>query len=111
MLDSDIVIDDIKVGTFGDCVDGQVKGVGKSASSAGASVFEEMKSLNIAKVEKARGAKKVSSFQEVYVCAPGQTYGKRVETPVFVLDRLDRGDVIIGPALIIDATQTIFVNA
>lgn len=54
---------------------------------------------------------KVTSRQEVYVCAPGQTYGERVQTPVFELDHLDQGDIIQGPALIIDATQTIFVNA
>jgi 5-oxoprolinase (ATP-hydrolysing) len=111
LLESDIVIDDIKVGEWRIRANSQVKGTGKSASSAGPSVFEEMKTLNTANVDTARGSKKVSSFQEVYVCPPGQTYGERVQTPVFVLDQLDRGDVIAGPALIIDATQTIFVNA
>jgi len=91
----------------------QVKGVGKSASSAGPSVFEELKTLNTINVQtvlRDEGGK-VTNFQDVYVCAPGQSYGERISTPVFVLDRLDRGDIVSGPALIIDATQTIFVNA
>jgi 5-oxoprolinase (ATP-hydrolysing) len=86
-----------------------VKGVGKSASSAGDSVFDELKFLKITTVDIA--GSKVNSKQEVYVCPPDQTYGERVDIPVFELDKLERGDMVVGPALIIDATQTIFVNA
>ena len=88
--------------------------MGKSASSAGASVFEELKSLETNTVDNTlftSSGGKVSSTQEVYVCPPGQTYGERVDIPVFQLEKLDTGDVVVGPALIIDATQTIFINA
>ncbi len=34
-----------------------------------------------------------------------------MSTPVYELDHLDVGDVVEGPALVIDATQTIFINA
>ena len=98
LLESDIVVDDIKV-----------KGVGKAWSEIGRSVFEEIKTLPTQKV--ARDSKKISSTQQVYVSAPGQAKGERVETPVLVLQDLDAGDVVQGPALVIDATQTIFVNA
>jgi len=30
-------------------------------------------------------------------------------TPVFLLDNLDIGDIVIGPAMIIDNTQTIVI--
>lgn len=53
----------------------------------------------------------MSSRQEVYVSPPGSGRGERVDTPVYELGHLDVGDVVPGPALIIDATQTIFVNA
>lgn len=91
----------------------QVKGVGKSASSVGLSVFEELKTLKTSDVDNSRTTSsggKVRDTQEVYVCPPGQTYGERVNIPVFELEKLDEGDVVVGPALIIDATQTIFVN-
>lgn len=87
----------------------KVKGVGKAWSEIGRSVFEEIKTLPTQKV--ARDSSKVSSTQQVYVSAPGQAKGERVETPVLVLQDLDAGDVVQGPALVIDATQTIFVNA
>jgi 5-oxoprolinase (ATP-hydrolysing) len=35
--------------------------------------------------------------------------GRLDDTPVFLLDRLDVGDVVEGPAMIIDDTQTIVV--
>lgn len=115
MLESDIIIDDIKVSLiFRHQADIQVKGVGKSASSAGTSVFEELKTLQTTPVDQSRDTAsggKVTSTQEVYVCPPGQTYGERVNVPVFELEKLDCGDVVTGPALVIDATQTIFINA
>jgi 5-oxoprolinase (ATP-hydrolysing) len=33
--------------------------------------------------------------------------GRVEDTPVFLLDRLDVGDEVVGPAMIIDDTQTI----
>lgn len=87
----------------------KVKGIGKAWSDMGRSVFDEIKSLETTTLQK--DSSKISSFQQVYVSPPGQTKGERVETPVLVLQDLDAGDVVQGPALVIDATQTIFVNA
>jgi 5-oxoprolinase (ATP-hydrolysing) len=53
---------------------------------------------------------KVGSRQSVFVSPPGAMSGTRIDTPVYELERLRTGDVVEGPALIIDATQTIFVN-
>lgn len=100
LLESEIVVDDIKV-----------KGVGKAWSDIGQSVFDEIKSLPTTTLSRDRDNGKISSFQDVYVSPPGQAKGERVETPVLVLQDLDAGDVVEGPALVIDATQTIFVNA
>jgi hypothetical protein len=92
----------------------QVKGVGKTFSPPGDSVFDEIKTLKTSPVdaitETSEGGK-VSSRQEVYVSPPGTGKGSRFDTPVFQLEHLDIGDEVPGPALIIDATQTIFVNA
>ena len=76
-------------------------------------MFKELKTLQTVEIGTTLSSEggKATSSQEVYVCPPGQAYGERVQTPVFVLDQLTRGDTILGPALIIDATQTIFVNA
>jgi 5-oxoprolinase (ATP-hydrolysing) len=57
------------------------------------------------------GDHKIDSRQSVYVSKPGSTKGSRQDVPVYLLDKLDVGDVLQGPALIIDATQTVFVNA
>lgn len=100
LLESQIVVDDVKV-----------KGVGKAWSDIGQSVFEEVKTLRTAPVDISDAGTKVSSRQEVYVAPPGQVRGERVSTPVFILDQLEVGDVVEGPALVIDATQTIFINA
>lgn len=54
---------------------------------------------------------KIDSHQSVYVSKPGSTKGNRQEVPVYLLDKLEIGDVLEGPALVIDATQTVFVNA
>lgn len=102
LLESEIVIDDAKV-----------KGVGKAYSDIGKSVFEEVKTLATERADLRAYDEggQVSSHQEVYVSAPGQTRGERVQTPVFELGHLRVGNVLEGPALVIDATQTIFINA
>ncbi|KAJ1303897.1 hypothetical protein OPQ81_008309 [Rhizoctonia solani] len=86
-----IIIDDIKV-----------RGIGKTFDSLGPSVFEEMKTLKTNPVD-------VQATQDrthnVYFEGPG-----RIETPVFLLEKLKVGDVVSGPAMIIDNTQTIVLD-
>ena len=95
-LETPVVVDDIKV-----------KGIGKTFDNLGESVFAEFKRLRPATVSPA----KVDSRQSVFVSPPGASKGQRMDVPVYELGSLDVGDVIDGPALIIDATQTVFVNS
>jgi len=88
----------------------QVKGVGKTFDDLGESVFAEFVRLSMRKVDRSKGSAKVDSFQSVYVSAPGSTKGRREDVPVFELNSLEVGDLVEGPALIIDETQTVFVN-
>jgi 5-oxoprolinase (ATP-hydrolysing) len=88
----------------------QVKGVGKTFDNLGESVFAEFARLSMRKVDRANDSAKVDSFQSVYVSPPGSTKGRREDVPVFELDNLDVGDIVEGPALIIDETQTVFIN-
>ncbi|WVF70315.1 hypothetical protein IAT40_005104 [Kwoniella sp. CBS 6097] len=103
LLNKNIVVDDIKV-----------RGIGKTFDSLGPSAFQEAKSLTLNPVDPS----KADFHQEVYVWydgdpqngVPGQDGGKREDVPVFELGSLNVGDQVKGPALIIDETQTIFVN-
>jgi len=48
---------------------------------------------------------KLETYHSVYF----DKIGRVDDTPVFLLDKLDVGDVVEGPAMIIDNTQTIVV--
>ncbi|KAL5638868.1 hypothetical protein ACGC1H_003282 [Rhizoctonia solani] len=86
-----IIIDDIKV-----------RGIGKTFDTLGPSVFEEMKTLktNSVNVQETK-----DRSHSVYFEGPG-----RIDTPVFLLEKLNVGDVVLGPAMIIDKTQTIVLD-
>ncbi|KAB5592303.1 5-oxoprolinase [Ceratobasidium theobromae] len=86
-----IIIDDIKV-----------RGIGKTFDSLGPSVFEEMKSL---KTQPVSVQESQDRTHKVYFEGPG-----RINTPVFLLENLKIGDVVSGPAMIIDNTQTIVLD-
>lgn len=77
----------------------------------GESVFSEHARLETKRVDSSPGAPQVDSHQSVFVSPPGSTKGKREDVAVFKLGSLNVGDVVQGPALIIDETQTIFVNS
>jgi 5-oxoprolinase (ATP-hydrolysing) len=95
-LETPVVIDDIKV-----------KGIGKTFDSLGESVFAEFKKIQPRPVDRS----KIDSRQSVFVSPPGVSKGRREQVPVYELGSLDVGDAVDGPALIIDATQTVFVNS
>ncbi|KAH7333962.1 5-oxoprolinase [Rhizoctonia solani] len=86
-----IIIDDIKV-----------RGIGKTFDSLGPSVFEEMKTLKTNPVDVQATQDRTHS---VYFEGPG-----RIDAPVFLLEKLNVGDVVSGPAMIIDNTQTIVLG-
>ncbi|TIB34245.1 hypothetical protein E3P86_02850 [Wallemia ichthyophaga] len=92
LLESDIMVDDVKV-----------KGIGKTYDQLGESALSEYSNLKRRPLTK----KDADSTQPSYFEIQGK--GQRVETPVYVLDNLQVGDTITGPAIVIDNTQTIVV--
>jgi 5-oxoprolinase (ATP-hydrolysing) len=64
-------------------------------------VFEEVEGLATYPVD----PNKHEGLHRVYFEAKG-----RVDTPLYLLDRLAVGEVIRGPAMIIDNTQTIVLD-
>ncbi|KAG8801159.1 hypothetical protein FRC16_001167 [Serendipita sp. 398] len=79
--------------------DFKVRGLGKTFDTLGDTVHEELKTLNKRNVEKSKLAHSVF-FDGV---------GRVEDTPVYELPSLKVGDVVEGPAMIIDDTQTIVV--
>ena len=73
----------------------------------GASVFDEIDDLKTTTVDPSSSSSaKHSTTHSVYF---GEFKG-RVDTPVYKLENLDIGDKVPGPAIIIDATQTIVLD-
>ncbi|WVQ93705.1 hypothetical protein IAU59_000782 [Kwoniella sp. CBS 9459] len=96
LLNKSIVVDDVKV-----------RGVGKTFDSLPISAFKEAKSLIVNPVDP---SKRADFHQECYVWYELKDEGKRDQVPVFELASLSTGDLVKGPAMIIDDTQTVFVN-
>ncbi|GJJ14125.1 hypothetical protein Clacol_008382 [Clathrus columnatus] len=92
LLESKVVVDDIKV-----------RGIGKTFDSLGPSVFDELESLSPPPA--AVSSNKVDSRYSVYF----EEIGRVSDTPVYLLEKLDIGDKITGPAMIVDGTQTILI--
>lgn len=84
-----IVVDDIRV-----------RGIGKSFSSLGPSVFEQAEKLDFKAVDKRKTEQTSVYFEET----------GRVDAPVFQIEQLKEGDLVEGPALIIDNTQTVVID-
>ncbi|KDQ58189.1 hypothetical protein JAAARDRAFT_686181 [Jaapia argillacea MUCL 33604] len=86
-----VIVDDIKV-----------RGIGKTFDTLGESVHSEVKRIKQRPVDRSSKADYTFSvyFDEV---------GRVDDTPVYLLPHLETGDVVKGPAMIIDDTQTIVV--
>lgn len=84
-----IIVDDIRV-----------RGIGKSFSSLGPSVFEQAEKLDFKPVDGSKAERSSVYFEET----------GRVDTPVYQIEQLKEGDLVEGPALIIDNTQTVVVD-
>ena len=80
----------------------QVRGIGKTYDTLGQSVYEEITQLKQKPVD---GQTQAETRKDVYF----DKVGRVKNTPVFLLSKLDVGDVVNGPAMIIDDTQTIVV--
>lgn len=84
-----VMVDDIKV-----------RGIGKTFDSLGESVYTEVSKLAKHQVDVIA---KADARYSVYF----DVVGRVDDTPVFLLDKLSVGDMLEGPAMIIDDTQTI----
>ncbi|PHH64139.1 hypothetical protein CDD81_5014 [Ophiocordyceps australis] len=87
--DRDIIVDDVRV-----------RGVGRSFGHSEPTVDEQLKSVERGDV--ALG--KQQGVREVYF------EGGRLETPIYRLEELGVGNVVAGPAVLADGTQTIVVT-
>jgi 5-oxoprolinase (ATP-hydrolysing) len=86
--DRDILVDDIRV-----------RGIGQSFEEPDQTVDQQLKELKSKNVD----SKKKHTTQKVYFESGAE------DTDIYVLDKLEVGDKIQGPAIIIDETQTIVV--
>lgn len=87
--DRDIIVDDVRV-----------RGIGKSFTYEEKTVDQQLKSLGRKEVS----TKKKHSSAEVYF------EDGRLETPIYKLGEIEVGDVVKGPAMLADGTQTIVVT-
>lgn len=87
--DRDIIVDDVRV-----------RGIGKSFRYREKSVDQQLKTITQQKIS----SKRQHSQQDVYF------EGGRVKTPIYKLESLSEGDVVDGPAILADGTQTIVVT-
>ncbi|GAB1313847.1 hypothetical protein MFIFM68171_04057 [Madurella fahalii] len=87
--DRDIIVDDVRV-----------RGIGKSFRYDEKSVDEQLKTVSRKEVS----AQKKHSEAEVYF------EGGRLNTPIYKLGDLSVGEVVKGPAMLADGTQTIVVT-
>ena len=103
-----IIVDDIKVGRL--CqkfisrdlnTRKKVRGIGKTFDSMGESVYSELETLK----QLCASKDKIELRYSVYF----DGLGRVSDTPVYLLDNLEVGDVIEGPGVVIDATQTILL--
>ncbi|KAJ2928426.1 hypothetical protein H1R20_g8677, partial [Candolleomyces eurysporus] len=101
--DKPVIVDDIKV-----------RGIGKTFDDLGASIYEEVEELhakeggvNVLSHERgASNSKAEPNRYSVYFAPPT---GRVDDTPVYLLGNLAVGDLVEGPAMVIDETQTIVV--
>lgn len=87
--DRDIIVDDVRL-----------RGIGKSFRYEEKTVDQQLMTLERREV----AAKKQHSSAEVYF------EGGRLDTPIFKLDDIGVGDIVKGPAMLADGTQTIVVT-
>ncbi|ROV92745.1 hypothetical protein VMCG_09038 [Cytospora schulzeri] len=87
--DRDIIIDDVRV-----------RGIGKSFRYSEETVDQQLKKLSRQEVSE----KKKHTSARVYF------EEGRLDTPIYKLDELEVGDVLKGPAVLADGTQTIVVT-
>ncbi|KAI9603852.1 hypothetical protein H4Q26_003456 [Puccinia striiformis f. sp. tritici PST-130] len=89
------------------CDDIRVRGIGKSTDKVGESVASQLDKIEF-KLFQEGGHKEDQvngHFESVFFEDLG-----RVDTPIYDLDQFKVGDYLIGPAILIDHTQTIVID-
>lgn len=86
------------------CDDVRVRGIGKSFESLGKTYCEQLSEITFQSVD---GRHEPDQYHSVYFDQP---YGRQDRTPVYLLGRLSVGDLIKGPALLIDDLQTLVID-
>ncbi len=81
----------------------QVRGIGKTFDSLGKSVYNEIADLQ----QKAQISRTSPTQADSHYSVYFDKIGRVKDTPVYLLDKLAVGDEIVGPAVIIDSTQTL----
>ncbi|KAK7049944.1 hypothetical protein VNI00_005374 [Paramarasmius palmivorus] len=83
--------------------DVRVRGIGKSIQDVGESVFAECDRLVFTDVMGL--PERRQNMTSMYFEQTG-----RIDVPVFLLENLDQGDLVKGPAAIVDGTQTLILD-
>ncbi|ORY78471.1 Hydantoinase/oxoprolinase-domain-containing protein [Leucosporidium creatinivorum] len=90
LLDLNVVVDDVRV-----------RGIGKTFDSLGETVYSEVARLSFAPA----AASKSEGTTSMYFESTG-----RVDVPVYLLEKLEQGDLVEGPSLLLDGTQTLILD-
>jgi len=86
--DRDIIVDDVRV-----------RGIGKSFKGLSKTVDQQLKDIGVKDVDKDKLHSRADIFFD----------GGRLDTSIFKLDDLAVGDKLLGPAILVDGTQTLVV--
>ncbi|KAG0152176.1 hypothetical protein CROQUDRAFT_650251 [Cronartium quercuum f. sp. fusiforme G11] len=86
------------------CDDVRVRGIGKSSESVGKGVSEQLSETTFTSID---GRQAPNDYQSVYFDRP---YGRIDRTPIYLLDELRVGDMVKGPALLINELQTLLID-
>lgn len=81
--------------------DVRVRGIGKTFDSLGETVYEEVARLSFANAPSSKSEGQTSMYFE----STG-----RCDVPVYLLSKLEQGEVVEGPSAIVDGTQTLILD-
>lgn len=90
LLELNVMVDDVRV-----------RGIGKTFDSLGETVYAEVARLSFAPA----AAIKSEGTTSIYFESTG-----RVDVPVYLLEKLDQGDIVEGPSIVLDGTQTLVLD-
>ncbi|KAJ3510809.1 hypothetical protein NMY22_g15860 [Coprinellus aureogranulatus] len=100
--DKPVIVDDVKV-----------RGIGKTFDDLGPSIYEEVEKLHeggkVVSLKSDEGKAREKAEPKRYSVYFAPPVGRVDDTPVYLLGKLDVGDLVEGPAMVIDETQTIVV--